>query len=134
MCMQEIMVYKSSILDSERKKTQKFKQAAIKVTLFDQLEGLDKETLSIVNMKIKEIQQECESRLVELLKVNEEMSSQLSFHNQNDQKQIKFFQLSQQEYTKGLTQVVKDVNEFFESVIEIFGEPVIKAAVNRKFG
>lgn len=70
MCMQEIMVYKSSILDSERKKTQKFKQAAIKVTLFDQLEGLDKETLSIVNMKIKEIQQECESRLVELLKVN----------------------------------------------------------------
>jgi len=26
------------------------------------------------------------------------------------------------------------VNEFFESVIEIFGEPVIKAAVNRKFG
>ena len=85
---EELVSYKSSInvkmkMENSQVLTQSEK---VHVSLFNQLEGLDNDTLKIVNDKIVEVKDQAENKLTKLKVVAEAMQEKVNAYRQLDTK------------------------------------------------
>lgn len=106
----------------------------VHVNLFDQLLGIDNETLKIVNDKIGEVKDQAENKISRIKVVAEAMQEKVNAYRQLDPKQHVLMEFKIEDIIKAIPKIKPNFSDVFHLIVQAYGEKNILPVVGKTFG
>ena len=110
------------------------KKDEISVSLFNTLQGIDKDTLKIVNEKISDVKEQSQNKILKLAQALDELQIKLSKYEKLDSSLHALLNLKIEDLFNTLPQIQSDIEIVFPLFVQAYNESALLPIIQREYG